>query len=203
MFRISAPALLLAVFFSTNAPAEQFSGRMIFNSKEARVLGLRTADGMVALGHAPDMKLTGISSLNDAKVCDELQIEATAGGPALLIRNVTFKSAGKAEECPFPTATFVPAARLYQALQDKSAVVYDVRSAEEFNKAHFEGAINLPLPEVAGRLKELPADKPILLYCASARRSAFAAVILQQKGIKAGVVKGKFVIKDGKPQIVE
>ena len=81
--------------------------------------------------------------------------------------------------------------------------MYDVRTPEEFNKGHFDGATNLPLPEVAGRLNEFPTDKAIILYCASARRAFFAAAILQQKGIKSGVVKGKFSVKDGKPQIVE
>jgi rhodanese-related sulfurtransferase len=203
MFRKIVPALLLAIAFSTAASAETLNGRMMFNLRDVGTMVLNTPNGLVALGHTADMKLSGVSSLNDLKVCDELEVVAAANGPALAIRSITFKKSGKPDGCPLPTVPVVPAADLYRALQDKSAVVYDVRNPDEFSKGHFEGAINLPLTEVASRLNELPKDKPIIFYCATTRRSAFASAILQQKGIKSSMVKGKFLIKGGQPQIEE
>lgn len=192
---------MAVLIMSGAAAAELLNGAVIFNSQEARVMGLRTADGLTALAHGTGMKLSGIQSLDKLKPCDEISVEVAASGPARVIGSLVFKKGGRPEECAFPTAPTVTIPEFYRALQDKTAVVYDVRTPEEFSTAHFEGAINLPLPEVAGRLKEFPTDTPIILYCASAKRSAYASVILRQNGITSSIVKGRFIVKDGRPQM--
>jgi rhodanese-related sulfurtransferase len=59
----------------------------------------------------------------------------------------------------------------------------DVRSPGEYARAHVDGALNLPVGEVAGRARELgPKDRPIILYCASGTRSAMAARTLRSFG---------------------
>lgn len=203
MIKISLIVLALVTAAGSPAGAELLNGRMIFNSSSVKVMGLKTASGLVALSHSPEMKLGGVASLSDLKVCDELDVDVADSGPARVIKSITYTRSGKPADCPFPVASMVTAADLYRVLKDKSAVVYDVRNAEEFNTAHFDGAISLPVTEVAGRLKEFPVDKPVILYCATARRLAYAAAMLLQSGIRAGVVKGNFVVKDGKPQIEE
>lgn len=45
-------------------------------------------------------------------------------------------------------------------------VIVDVRSREDFDEAHIEGAISIPLSEVESRYNELPEDKEIIIYCA-------------------------------------
>ena len=45
-------------------------------------------------------------------------------------------------------------------------VIVDVRDAASFNMAHIAGALHIPLDQLAGRLGELPRDKPIVTYCA-------------------------------------
>jgi len=57
---------------------------------------------------------------------------------------------------------------------DVSSLGNTLRSADEFNKAHIPGAVQLSGDEL---LVALPEDKatPILLYCNSGRRSAAAA----------------------------
>jgi hypothetical protein len=53
------------------------------------------------------------------------------------------------------------------ALRDSGdAVFIDVRDAESFRAEHVEGAVNLPLGEIAARASELPRDKVIVAYCA-------------------------------------
>ncbi len=63
------------------------------------------------------------------------------------------------------------------------AKVVDVRSPDEYGDEHFKGAINIPVDQVQNRLGDF-GDKsaPIIVYCASGARSAFAARILKTAG---------------------
>jgi rhodanese-related sulfurtransferase/predicted transcriptional regulator len=45
------------------------------------------------------------------------------------------------------------------------ATVIDVRPQEEFAAGHISGAINVPLKDLARRLKELPSAKEVVAYC--------------------------------------
>lgn len=58
----------------------------------------------------------------------------------------------------------------------KGAVLLDVRTAEEYQKEHIDGAINLDYSEVALKAQELFPDKDrtIIVYCSAAKRSAQA-----------------------------
>jgi len=58
----------------------------------------------------------------------------------------------------------------------------DVRTAEEFNAGYIPGAININLQELQQKLNRIPTDKPVIVYCRSGNRSAFAANILKQAG---------------------
>ncbi len=65
---------------------------------------------------------------------------------------------------------------------DKNPTAYtivDIRSIEEFNAGKaFENAINIPLPELPGRVAEIPTDKPIVVHCAGGYRSAAGSSIV-------------------------
>jgi rhodanese-related sulfurtransferase/predicted transcriptional regulator len=50
-------------------------------------------------------------------------------------------------------------------------VLVDVRPAEEFDAGHIDGALSIPLDELAERLGELPEDAEVVAYC----RGAFCA----------------------------
>ncbi len=65
---------------------------------------------------------------------------------------------------------------------DAEAVLVDVRSAAEFSSGHLPGALNIPHTELRERLGEVPAGRPVLLYCASGFRSYLALRVLRQKG---------------------
>lgn len=92
---------------------------------------------------------------------------------------------------PAPT----PAATTQQPLQPRSvlgaearalvgsgALLLDVRTVDEFNELHLEGARNIPLNELGRSLGSLPKDKPIVVYCAVGSRSAAAAGLLAKSG---------------------
>lgn len=63
-----------------------------------------------------------------------------------------------------------------------SHLLIDVRTPEEFTSGHIEGAVNIPVEEMPGRLEEIPGDAPIVVYCRSGNRSAAAARILTDAG---------------------
>ena len=88
--------------------------------------------------------------------------------------------------------------KFVNVLSDSSMLV-DVRTKEEYEEGHLEGAILIPLDEIENRLEELDKEKIIFVYCRSGNRSGQAQGILEENGffaINAGGVidfKGKLV----------
>ena len=60
----------------------------------------------------------------------------------------------------------------------------DVRTVEEYNAGHLEGAINIPYDEIEQKIEAVSADKntDIQLYCRSGRRSGIALETLRGLG---------------------
>ncbi len=61
-------------------------------------------------------------------------------------------------------------------------LLLDVRTPAEFAAGSVPGAINVPVDELRARLKELPADRPIVAYCQVGQRGYLATRILLQAG---------------------
>ncbi|MHB8131593.1 MAG: rhodanese-like domain-containing protein [Mobilitalea sp.] len=63
-------------------------------------------------------------------------------------------------------------------------IILDVRTEEEYNSEHIDGAILIPDYEIEAKAEEILEDKSktILVYCRSGRRSALAAQILNDLG---------------------
>jgi phage shock protein E len=71
-------------------------------------------------------------------------------------------------------------------LVGNGAVLLDVRTPEEFATGHIDGAINIPVDDLDGRLSEVgDKDKPVIVYCRSGSRSARAAKTLARAGYAA------------------
>jgi NADPH-dependent 2,4-dienoyl-CoA reductase/sulfur reductase-like enzyme/rhodanese-related sulfurtransferase len=66
----------------------------------------------------------------------------------------------------------------------------DVRNPPELAVESVTGALNIPLPELRGRLAELPRDREIHVICRSAQRAYYATRILVQNGFKARNISG-------------
>jgi len=60
-------------------------------------------------------------------------------------------------------------------------LVLDVRDATEFAAGHIQGAKNIPVAELANRLKEIEKfkDKPVLVHCQKGMRAKSACNILK------------------------
>jgi NADPH-dependent 2,4-dienoyl-CoA reductase/sulfur reductase-like enzyme/peroxiredoxin family protein/rhodanese-related sulfurtransferase/TusA-related sulfurtransferase len=58
----------------------------------------------------------------------------------------------------------------------------DVRTQDEFAAGTIPGAVNIPLDDLRGRLDELPADSPVIIFCRVGVRGYIAARILMAHG---------------------
>lgn len=72
----------------------------------------------------------------------------------------------------------------------KAGFILDVREPFELAVENVPGAINIPLGQLRGRLKELPRDREIYVVCRSGGRAYYATRILLQNGFKAKNVSG-------------
>ncbi|AQT62214.1 MerR family transcriptional regulator [Cellvibrio mixtus] len=75
-----------------------------------------------------------------------------------------------------------------------SDIWIDVRTTEEFNAGHIEGAAHIPYEEIAARISEITTDKnaTIHLYCRSGNRSGIAQQTLQAMGFKNAINEGGY-----------
>ena len=78
----------------------------------------------------------------------------------------------------YPRATF---ADLTQVRHHRHVVVLDVRRNLEYADSHLDGAIHIPLHELADRLPEVPGGE-VWVHCAAGYRASIAASILAATG---------------------
>ena len=66
-------------------------------------------------------------------------------------------------------------------------IVVDVRPAEEYAAGHIEGAVSIPLADLADRLTGLPTDTPVVAYCRGPYcvLAATAVATLRERGLPA------------------
>ena len=83
---------------------------------------------------------------------------------------------------------------LMSSLSLANEIWIDVRTTEEFNAGHLEGAVHIPYEEIAARIGEVTTDKDatIHLYCRSGNRSGIAQQTLQSIGFNNAVNEGGY-----------
>jgi rhodanese-related sulfurtransferase len=69
-----------------------------------------------------------------------------------------------------------------EALESASPLLVDVREPEEYAAGHIEGAISIPVRTLADNLDKIPADKPVIIYCASGHRCGLGTAALAMLG---------------------
>lgn len=81
----------------------------------------------------------------------------------------------------------VPAKELLERARKGLVTVLDVRPPEEYAAGHLPGAINIPVHELAKRIRELPKRREIVAYCRGpyCLMSYDAVALLRKKGLKA------------------
>ena len=66
-----------------------------------------------------------------------------------------------------------------------AVMIVDVRDADEFAKGHFKTAVNIPVDALEPKIKDLPADKPVVFVCSTGARSG----------------EGYYMVKDVRPEL--
>src|SRR5579862_9385468 len=76
-----------------------------------------------------------------------------------------------------------------EAAELEGAVWIDVREQDEWDEGHIPGAVHVPRGNLESRIEGVVGDRsqPIVLYCASGARSAFAADSLTSLGYERPV----------------
>jgi sulfur dioxygenase len=157
-------------------PGHDYTGRGVTSVAEEKAFNVRlggTATERDFVGYMEAMKLP-----HPRKIAEALPANLRSGKPRV---------------APAP-ASWAPLERSYAGLPELSPAwvaahrealtLLDVRSAEEFSgpDGRVAGSLLIPLPELDGRLEELPDDKPVVVLCHSGSRSALAT----QRLLKAG-----------------
>lgn len=80
--------------------------------------------------------------------------------------------------------------------EDTTAIVLDVRTAEEFEAGHVENALNIDYLQenlFKKAIKDLDKERTYYVYCRSGRRSYNAAVLMQGIGLKVVNLNGGYL----------
>ncbi|HVC89205.1 MAG TPA: FAD-dependent oxidoreductase [Acidobacteriaceae bacterium] len=80
----------------------------------------------------------------------------------------------------------------WQELEATDAYLVDVREPFEFRRDSVDGAVNIPLGQLRGKMSELPRDREIWVSCGIGQRSYYACRILTQHGFRARSLSGGY-----------
>lgn len=81
----------------------------------------------------------------------------------------------------------------WQQLADLNGrLLLDVRNVNEFAAGHVKGAVNIPLSQLRGRMRELKPDREIWVYCQVGQRAYYATRVLRLNGFNAHNLSGGF-----------
>jgi len=76
----------------------------------------------------------------------------------------------------------ISASGLEARLHQDDVAVVDVRGATEWEAGRIPEVPNIPLGYLADRMDEIPAGRPVVVYCQAGGRSAISASLLRAKG---------------------
>jgi rhodanese-related sulfurtransferase len=83
-----------------------------------------------------------------------------------------------------------------QTSEGTTPFVIDVRGSGEYASGHVQGAVNIPLDQLARRLADIPQDRPVITYCnmhhRGESRGERGAAELRRLGIQARTLDGGY-----------
>jgi len=163
--------------------AKPITMKLIFSTEDGRILGAQ-AVGEEGVEKRIDViamamqKGATVFDLEEAELCYAPQFGA-AKDPV----NIAGMIAANVLRGDAPVAHWAD-------VRSSQSFVLDVREPQEFALGHVEGANNIPLHSLRGRMSELPRDREILVYCAVGHRSYYASRALRLNGFPAKNVSG-------------
>lgn len=84
----------------------------------------------------------------------------------------------------FSAGPRLSAPQAVRLINDREALVLDIRSAADFKKSHLLGALNIPAAKLKERASELAKykERPVIVYCSMGSTSPEAAKTLRTLG---------------------
>lgn len=67
-------------------------------------------------------------------------------------------------------------------IEDKSVIILDVRTEQEYNEGHIRNSINIPLDKLNDSVFSLQKKEAIVIVCRSGKRSKEAKTFLTHQG---------------------
>jgi NADPH-dependent 2,4-dienoyl-CoA reductase/sulfur reductase-like enzyme/rhodanese-related sulfurtransferase len=163
--------------------AKPITMKLIFSTEDGKVLGAQAVgeegvEKRIDVIAAAMQKGATVFDLEEAELCYAPQFGA-AKDPV----NIAGMIAANALRGDAPVAHWAD-------VRSPRSYVLDVREPQEFDLGHVEGAHNIPLHSLRGKMSELPRDREILVYCAVGQRSYYASRALRLNGFPARNVSG-------------
>jgi NADPH-dependent 2,4-dienoyl-CoA reductase/sulfur reductase-like enzyme/rhodanese-related sulfurtransferase len=157
--------------------------KLVFSTRDGRVLGAQAVgeDGVARrIDVIASMIQNGatVHDLEEAELCYAPQYGA-AKDPV----NLAGMIAANHLRGGLPLAA-------WNELGKSPAQIIDVRSAAEWTNGHIEGAVNIPLEELRGRLDEIDRDHEVWLICGVGQRAYYATRVLLQNGYRVRNLSG-------------
>jgi NADPH-dependent 2,4-dienoyl-CoA reductase/sulfur reductase-like enzyme/rhodanese-related sulfurtransferase len=163
--------------------AKPIAIKLLFSPLDGRILGAQAA-GMEGVEKRIDVismaiqKRATVFDLEEAELCYAPQFGA-AKDPVNAIGMI----AANALRGDAPIAH-------WEDIDDTYTLLLDVRESSEFEREHLEGAIHIPLAELRNRMKEIPRDREIWVYCGVGHRAYYATRALRLNGFDARNLSG-------------
>jgi len=158
--------------------AQPTSLKIVFSPDDGRLLGAQIVgyDGV-------DKRIDTIATVlkQGGTVYDLQEIEHAYAPPFSSAKDPVNIAGFVAENILGGLVKIVHWHELDQAELSRSFIL-DVREPDEYMLGKIEGAKNIPLNSLRDRLKELPRDRRIIVYCAAGLRAYLGCRILSQNG---------------------
>ncbi len=173
--------------------AETMTLKLLFDPPSGRVLGAQAVGGagvdkrIDVLAMAVQARMT-VFDLEEA----ELAYSPQYGSAKDPVNMAGFVAAGllRGEHPQVDLETVIGATGNLPPRQPP--LLLDVRTPQEYAAGQIPGAVNVPLDELRSRLRELPHERDIAVYCQVGQRAYLATCILKQAGFRVANIGGGF-----------
>jgi rhodanese-related sulfurtransferase len=160
--------------------AKQMLLKLLYAPATGRILGAQ-AVGQDGVDKRLDVIATAILGKMTVEDLEDLDLSyAPPFGSAKDIAIMAGFASSNAYRGTSPGAS--PITLAAEMAEPDRAFLVDVRTPREFAEGHVDGAVNIPLNELRGRLPEIPQEKPIKVICGTGYRSYVAQRILLNSG---------------------
>jgi NADPH-dependent 2,4-dienoyl-CoA reductase/sulfur reductase-like enzyme/rhodanese-related sulfurtransferase len=162
--------------------AEMIHMIIIFNKSSGKILGFQ-AIGRSGVDKRTDVVSTAISG--DLKIWELADLDLgyhPAYGSARDPVNILGMIAGNLKKGEVVTLNVE---KLKEKIKNKENItILDVRTGEEYERGHIDGAVNIHIDDLRKNLNKLDAGSEIIVYCRSGYRAYQAFRILKNMGFK-------------------